>query len=399
MPLSYKPFRLDSSGDSKPVTNLTLAQSPLIVVGLSARILAQSAVKAGWHPITVDLFADSDSRELGDCIKIISSTLSFPKSSLLQAIRYVCRETTDIPLVYGSGVDTHADALNAISKFARVIGNSLETLRRINTPVEFFALLDSLSIPYPEIRMEKPIDSEDWLIKYPDSEGGKGVFLANEGNSELGNGYYQKRIDGPGLTALFLANSQHSEIIGFNTQWTRQVSNGARFVLAGIMSTVDLSRTQKQQIAGYIEKLVECASLQGLCSIDFVLEDGLCKVLEVNPRPSTSLTLYDADYPRGLLFEHVNAIDGQSLCNVIRQKQIRAIETIFASQSYTVPEKLSWPEWTADRPSSGCEISLDSPLCTITASGPNRLTVENQLTLRKNELQKWVTETWQYADI
>ena len=361
--------------------------------------MAQSAVKAAWYPITIDLFADADSRELGDCVKIISPTLSFPESSLLQAIRSIRRETTDIPLVYGSGVDTLADTLDSISGFAKVMGNSPDTLRRINTPVEFFALLDSLSIPYPETCTEKPNDSDNWLIKYSGREGGKGVFLATAEKSDLGHGYYQKLIDGPGLTALFLANGRQSQILGFNTQWTRQVPKGVRFVLAGIMSAVDLSLTQKQQIAGYIEKLVECASLKGLCSIDFVLDDGLCKVLEVNPRPSASMALYDEDYPQGLLFEHVNAIEGKSLCNVIRQKEIRAMETLFAPHSYTVPEELSWPEWTADRPFSGCDISADAPLCTITASGPIRSIVGNQLEFRKNELRKWVTETWQRIDV
>ncbi len=297
---------LDRIARRKPICQ------PIILLALSARILAESAARAGWRPITIDLFADSDVQALGQTIKVAANDLGFSKNALLATIQRVCANGSRPKLVYGGGIDSDWEILKSIAKYTQIIGNTPETLRIINTPQVFFPLLTSLDILHPETRMDRPGDTAEWLLKFPGSEGGKGIYSASDELRDPSAGYFQRRLKGPSLSALFLANGHQCQILGFNTQTVRYVGE-QQFFFSGIISAADLIPSQQQQVADYLEKLVKSASIKGMGSIDFMLEGGNCKVLEVNPRPPASLALYDEDYPDGLLNAHINAVAGQML--------------------------------------------------------------------------------------
>ena len=368
-------------------------RAPILLLALSARIFAESAIRGGWRPVSIDLFADSDVRMLGDSIKVTATDFGFSKSALLAVIKQLSKDAPRPKLIYGSGVDGYPEIVEKIGEYVDIIGNTADTLGLINSPQKFFGLLASLDIPHPETNLNKPADTAGWLYKCPNFEGGKGVYSAENGKNFQSDGYFQRQIDGHSLSALFLANGRKFKIIGFNTQWTRQLGNHP-FCFSGIMNFTDLTDAQKEQLADYLEKLVKSAPLLGLGSIDFILEDGHCKVLEINPRPSASLALYDLEYPRGLLNAHVRAADGQQLDDVVMPKCIRAMETVYAHRICVVPERPSWPIWIKDRPWPKCIIKPDAPLCTITASGVTRSFIEKQLEYRKNKLSDWL-ERWE----
>jgi len=373
-------------------SRLKQKSTPILLLALSARILAESAVRGGWYPVSIDLFADSDVQMLGDSIKVTATDLGFCKTALLAAIKQVCKDTPKPKLIYGGGVDGHPDIIECIREYTDVIGNTPDTLGIINSPKKFFRLLASLDIPHPETCIKKPASTSGWLLKCPRSEGGKGIYPAENVEKIRSDGYFQRQIYGHSLSALFLANGVEFRIIGFNTQWTRQLGKHA-FCLSGIMNVTVLTDAQKEQVADHLEKLIKSAPLKGLGSIDFILEDGYCKVLEINPRPSASLALYDLDYPQGLLNAHVRAADGQPLDEVVMPKCVRAMETVYSHRVCVVPNRPGWPNWIKDRPWPESTVALDVPLCTITASGVTRSFVEKQLKNRKNKLRGWV-DNW-----
>jgi len=160
-------------------------------------------------------------------------------------------------------------------------------------------------------------------------------------------------------------------IIGFNTQWCTDHDPERPFQFAGIVNAAALQPAQRHQAAGYVSRLTAAARLKGLNSLDFVCNGQQCLVLEVNPRPSASMGLYDAAFPNGLIFEHIRACQGTLRHLAPRSTAIRAYRIVYAPADLVVPSAFSWPEWSHDRPFGGTRIAAADPLCSVTACGSN----------------------------
>lgn len=352
----------------------------LVVIGTSARVLAFSAARAGLNPIAVDVFADNDTRKIASCI-----TLPSLDQDRVLAVLFKLVVNNDRPsLVYGSGIDSRPGLVERLSKEFEVLGNLSSVLERINTPSKFFPLLDSLAIPYPEIRTRRPENPDSWLLKVPFTEGGEGVLLGSNDFPDDIECYYQRKIDGPSFSVLFLANRQMARVIGFNTQWPEGSYRSMPYRFSGIMNVAKITDRQRKQITEYATELVKSASLVGLVSLDFMIDNEECKVLELNPRPSVSMALYDDRFPAGLLVEHINSVNGLPIklpCS--KRIGVRGLEIVYAKRSCVVPRKMAWPDWSADRPSGGTIIKSGQPLCTVFAEAESDKAVRRLLGLRK----------------
>ncbi len=354
----------------------------LVVIGQSARMLAKSAARGGFQPIAIDLFADSDTREIGRCIALSS----LEEKPVLRALTKIAAQNGRFPLVYGSGIDTRPDLVEKISDLIDLIGNPPSILRMMHNPASFFGLLDSLAIPYPETRVARPEDLKEWLFKIPFTEGGRGV-RSGSGHPEDAKGYYQKRLAGPAMSVLFLANRRDARILGFNTQWSMGPNAAAPYRFSGIMNSAELTVSQQRQLGEYVSRLVDSVSLAGLNSLDFLVEDGDCKVLELNPRPGTSLMLHDHRYPRGLLSEHINGVKGFKMGRQVPESpRYQGLEIVFADQPCLVDPKVRWPDWTVDRPIAGTRIATGEPLCTVTAAAASGGALRGLLMQRKQRI-------------
>ncbi|MCI0734273.1 MAG: ATP-grasp domain-containing protein [Methylococcaceae bacterium] len=353
------------------------------MIGLSARMLAVSAARSGLRPVAIDLFADSDTREVACCIGLPS----LEAGPVLGALKTIVAERGRPWLVYGSGIDTRPDLVEHIAEIADLVGNAPSALRMLYDPGTFFKLLDSLSIPYPETRFTIPENPTAWLWKIPFTEGGRGVLPAGLCPDD-GTGYYQKRLGGPAMSVLFLANRREARILGFNTQWTAGPDARSPYRFSGVMNHAELTNRQKVQLGEHANKLVNSASLVGLNSLDFLIEDGECKVLELNPRPGASLMLYDDRFPLGLLAEHIHAV---------RNLEVRGpnpetfgclgLEIVFADRSCVPRQDLRWPNWTVDRPMPGTIIAAGEPLCTVTADAASGKALRALLLHRKQQIR------------
>jgi predicted ATP-grasp superfamily ATP-dependent carboligase len=169
----------------------------LLVVSCSARMLAQSAARAGIRVVALDHYADADTRAFSAHAQAVPFTDgAFEPQALLDA---ACKfaPDRDFPLVYGSGLDSQPELLEALGRSREVIGNSPAIQRLFRSPRSFFELLRQCGVPYPEIRHERPENGQKWLIKSGCSEGGKRVrFCAqDQGGREITiNGGYAAKL-------------------------------------------------------------------------------------------------------------------------------------------------------------------------------------------------------------
>jgi len=355
-------------------------QRPLLLVALSARVMAESAARGGLRPVSLDLFGDADTRAASaHCVALPSRDRRLDEDALLAA----ARAWTGAELVYGGGIDTRPELLRRLMRGNRLLGNDPDTVSLVHDPAPFFALLDRLGIRHPDVVFSPPADTGPWLLKEAASEGGFGVRpCASGGGSVPPGAYFQRRLTGRAFSVLFLADRQSAALIGFNTLLTDSGNPDAPFVFAGAINRVELTRRQRELIADYAGRLTQALDLVGLNGIDFMLEGGQVRVLELNPRPTATLQLFDADRPGGWLSAHRAACRGEPVAHYPVSGPVRGFRVVFAGRPLALAEDLAWPPWCADRPCAASVIALGEPICTVTASGSSFETVEQLLAER-----------------
>jgi predicted ATP-grasp superfamily ATP-dependent carboligase len=351
-------------------------------------MLVQSAARAGIRPVSIDLFADLETRACSEnCEAVSIAEIGFERESLVQAAERLAPAGQGYALVYGSGLDADPGILEALARGRTLYGNPPEILYLLKSPDSFFRLLRQHDIPYPESSCTCPPDPENWLVKSGRSEGGKGVRFSARAEPAPTD-YYQRRLPGRAMSALFLADGENARIIGFNTLWTVDHGIGLPFLFAGAINRADLLSEQRRQVKAYITRLMRALSLKGLNSLDFMLDGEMCRVLEINPRPSATMALYDGDFSRGLLAEHIRACRAGIPETAETSDVVRAFKVFFAAGELEISEGMTWPDWCTDRPVPGTFIGAGQPVCTVCAEGSDRSEVERSIELRLRELRE-----------
>jgi uncharacterized protein len=361
---------------------------PIVVVAQSGRALARSAGRAGIPVHVLDLYADRDTSALARSVSRIGSIATgFRADRLLDRLhRIEAREGID-GIVAGSGFEERIDLLEAMARVGRLLGNPPEVVRTAKDPIGFFALLTRLGIPHPETVTEAPPGPSDegtgWLCKRIGGAGGAHVRQA-EACCPTGH-YLQRQVPGRPHSLVFLADGRHAAIVGYNEIRIQGGTGAARFRYTGAVTVSD--PLNAPAIEDALQALVSALGLVGLCGLDFMLdEDGRYSVLEVNPRPTGTFELYEdlgVEGP-GLFQMHLSACEGR-LPRTIRVlgPGVAAQEVLWASETFTIPDDLQWPDWTRDRPAAGIRLQADEPICTLHARARDRNTVDRLLSDRR----------------
>ena len=359
----------------------------LLLIAQSARILAQSAIRAGIRAYTIDLFSDSDTRQYAEqCVTVLPTAEGFDEASLLSWANDFAQSHRRCAIVYGSGIDARPLLVEKLAQIGTLLGNHSETLDLINNPRNVFPLLNRLGIPYPETHFVQPLQTEGLIVKPICGQGGKGVvFFANNLIMER-DAYFQRFVGSDVFSLLFLAHGREIQAIGFNTQWCAKHDTAQPFLFAGAINRADLIETQRLAVEHYARALtIECG-LVGLNSLDFAVENGECLVLELNPRPSATMALYDEDFHQGLLALHLAACQGNYIETPRQTGPVRAMRIVYSPSKLTIPAGFSWPAGCADIPDANTLIEAGQPLCTVHVRCENRQDAEILVKLAENEL-------------
>ncbi len=271
-------------------------------------------------------------------------------------------------LVYGSGLESRPELLEELAQGRRLWGNSSQVLRAIKDPALFFGLLDRLGLPHPAIRATAPAELSGWLVKGIGGAGGGHVRpVAPDSGAMKAAHYYQRRVAGRPISALFLANGREALLLGWSEQWPApDPSHPFRF--GGAVQPAVLSEGVTRPILAALGRLAGETGLVGLNSLDLMVEEGgAFHVLEVNPRPGASLDIFDGEGAGALFGRHVEACAGRLNPGWRAPAQASAMSVVYADRALNVPLDVPWPSWLADRPAPGARIAPGAPVCTVMA--------------------------------
>lgn len=365
-----------------------LAKSPnrtVLIAAVSSRALAQAAQRAGFRVLAADFFEDLDTRDACARTTRLPGGLreGVDIAATPPALKKLIANEEIEALVLGSGFERLPGLVDQLSMLAPLAGNNGETIKRIKHPETLADYCAALQIPHPTMQRGLPSDPENWLMKTVGGAGGTHVQSANNHDRKDAS-YYQQRLHGTPISALFVGDGQRAHIVGFSRQW-QSPTPGAPYRYGGAVRLTRFPRRDANMIGNWLNGLTARAGLVGLCSADFMRGPSGYHLLEINPRPGATLDIFDS--PVAPLFEaHLRACRGMQFDLPNVSGSVASMVT-YARQELPSLPMFDWPDWTADRQNPGSSLASGDPICSIFATGKNAAAARRNLNRNARQLE------------
>jgi predicted ATP-grasp superfamily ATP-dependent carboligase len=201
--------------------------------------------------------------------------------------------------------------------------------------------------------------------------------------------YYQRFIEGPSFSAVFVAARGRACLLGAS----RQLHGGCtgRFAYRGNIGPITMSDRLASRLRRLGDVLASGFGLIGLFGVDYILRRGEPWLLEVNPRYTASVEVLELGLGRSILQDHIEACAAvlspvtrpRSCRDHDRPNRVVGKEIIYAERALLTPE-IAPPAYSdedpfaipgvADVPWPGTSISRGEPIMTVLTEGPDELT-------------------------
>ena len=285
-----------------------------------------------------------------------------------------------IGCLYGSGFEAQPELLQKIAEVIPLIGNHAQTVAAVKSVSQFFSALRSLNINHPEVVDVLPEccisnQADVFLKKLSGGCGGSHISkVSTYDQALLANEYYQRHIAGRSVSILFIADRSEIEVVGFNEQWVSPCDKSP-FRYGGAASHVELLPDVKNQLIDAAKKLTVMFGLLGLNSLDAIVQNTTVYVLEVNPRLSATVDLYDKAGEH-LIDRHVKVCLTQCGLNQAvpmhhnDSERSKAHAVAYAPFDMKITASSDWPDWAVDTPGHQdgiIKLVSGAPVCTVIA--------------------------------
>jgi uncharacterized protein len=366
---------------------------PLAIVGASTRAAAASAMRAGFQPVTADLFADADLRAIATATRISP----YPEG-LLDWLR-----TIEPPAwMYTGALENHPELVDQMAWIAPLWGNPGDVLQQVRSPIELARALGSAGFLFPETRTSSEGLPQDgtWLAKTYTGASGSGVRILGE--TWHRQCVFQKHIPGIPCAATFVALDNTAVLCGVTRQLVGEAWLGSHgFQYAGSIGMWPISKTTDTILMEIGDLLTKRFELSGLFGLDFILDGDQVWTLEVNPRYTASVEICERAAGWHAIESHATdwphpPATSQSAWNrlpaiahgkaILFAKRDIVICESFAEMSLVEALRTPWPT-LADVSPAHTQIEAGRPILTIFATGATVDDVERKLRTRAEELE------------
>lgn len=364
------------------------SSDPLVVVAVSGRALAQSAVRSRAPIVILDAFADADTRRAGHAIPVgLRQGIGIDGQRMLAALARVT-DGRNATIVVGSGFERSPRWLDRMARHGRLCANDAAVVRALKDPDIISELLRAQGWTVPDTQRTPPTARAGWLQKRIGGAGGIHVRRA-AGRKHAAHHYYQREVAGTALSITFLADGERAQVLGCNRLLSVALGS-LPWCHAGVVSGVSLPARLVASLRDRIDRLVRVTGLRGLNGFDFMLVGDDAVALEVNPRPTASFELYDPDIEEGLVHWHIASFAGplRGFVAPDERSTARALRIVYADHETAIPADVAWPAWCRDQPMPGTTIPAGAPVLTVVASGSTPDAAELELDRRIESIRR-----------
>lgn len=356
-----------------------MSRGPLLIAGASGRAAAASAIRAGFEPDVIDLFADEDTKRLCSVRRCAANT--YPVRLAASAGR-----KSDTPFAYTGGLENHPDLIDRIAANRPLYGSPGSALRLVRDPFALTEFLKSEGLPFAPVRSiaDGPPRSGTWVRKPIAGSGGLGVRLPMPDDGPPPDTHFLQRfVPGRPMSAVYVSGDRGCQLVGaseqlIGTDWVH--AGGFRY--AGSVGLVRPADPHEELLARIGYAVHAWAGVRGLWGLDYVQSRTGPVPIEVNPRFPASVEVLELSAGESLFARHAAAFDdGDMSYNRLFACRIVGKAVYYAPKRITFPDYGVWyaslletsaaaawrrPDF-ADIPAEGMVIERGHPVLTILA--------------------------------
>lgn len=366
-------------------------EAAVLIAAISGRALAASARRGGYAPLVADFFGDQDTLSVADAHVRLEGEFArgIDEGVLVHALEVLSEGRRPLGIVCGSGFEGRTHVLRHLAQRWRLFGNGAETVAKVKNPAVLSSMCAELGIPFPESSLSKPSAPAGWLAKRIGGAGGSHIRPARQSDSIGGAIYYQRKVPGTPVAALFLADGERAAVLGFSAQWSSPTPR-LPYRYGGAVRPATLMPRTEEMLSAAVSRLAAWFSLVGLNSADFLVDGDRFWLLEINPRPGATIDIFEL--PQGSLFAlHMMACAGRLVATSPWPEGAKAAAIVYAENDIPCVPALDWPDWTADRPLAGTTIKAGQPLCTVYGCGPAAADAKRLADKRREMVLAWAS--------
>lgn len=300
--------------------------------------------------------------------------------------------------IYTGALENHLDLVASLSHGRRLLGCNADSLRCVRNPVHLAVVLRAIHEIGPRVlgQIPEPLGRDRWLFKPLASGGGRNIhpWPSYEARVALDcgqSGYWQTLVEGRPCSAAFLADGARCRLLGVTRQLVGRAWGAAgRFEYCGSIGPLTISPRSRQTLGRIGQAFTEVFGLCGLFGVDLVRDSRGFWPIEVNPRYTASMELFDWAWGESLVGWHVLACLGD-------WPQVRPTPVagyfgklyVFAPCELTAPAGLyrelrehraacGWPAF-GDVPVDGAALPAGGPIATVFAHADTPSELEQEL--------------------
>jgi uncharacterized protein len=328
----------------------------VLVVAVSARMLAELAVADGYQVTTLDRFGDVDLRAVAPGASAASN----------DALAALAGDVAADAVVYGAGFENRPDLVARLADGRELLGTPPELLAAVRDPWAVGAAARAAAARAPETRsaVEPAESSGTWLRKPRNGGGGRGVRRWAGGRLNAGE-ILQRRVDGLSCSAVAIGDGRRATVLGL----TEQLHRPRGFQWMGNVSPPRLPAPELSRLDGQLRAVCDEVAarfgVRGAFGVDAIWDGRHAWVLEVNPRPPGGLELFGP----GTFEALVRGARGLGLPRPGTPPATRCAKVklvLFAARDARAPEPGWWPAGLVrDVPHAGETIRRGAPVCTL----------------------------------
>jgi uncharacterized protein len=344
----------------------------VLIAAFSGRALAQSARRAGYNPLVADGYGDDDTRACAHATEHLPQfiTTGITAKSLVPALERLVAASPEPPigLVLGAGFEDRLLLVADLEDQFPVLGTSAAACINCKEPAHFFPTLARLGIPHPETRFDPPPSPAGWLTKKVGGSGGSHIRETSATARKSKHVYFQKKVPGEAISVLGIVCAQ-GDAFAFSRQWTSPTPSQP-YRYGGATGPLTLDEDLEARLIDTCLTLAREFDLKGIVSFDFLVHEGEPLLIEINPRPGTTLDVFD-DSAGTLFSAHIAACTAINPAELLQSQwqppAARTVAYLYADSGPLTVTAIDWPHWALDRSPLGTHVTAQSPIATVLA--------------------------------
>lgn len=365
---------------------------PIIILGAYSRPAAASAVRAGYEPWAVDVYARRDLRQL--CRAEKCDAKDFPGGILKMLER--APVPIDAPVLLGPGMENHPDVVEAIAFERDLMGCSPESIRKSRHPRALHDLPSHKGLKFCKLAtsgglrtragqwFRAMLGGKGYLLKPRNSFGGRGIQSWGAAQAVAGDYYLQQYIKGTPVSAVFRGDGWSCHLVGVTEQLIGESSFGGQgYRYNGNIGPLHTTDQLRRAIMHLGVVLTQRFDLRGLFGIDGMLDfSGNFWPVEVNPRFTDSIEILE-------LAQSISILGGQLMHDDSKKARtgrrptgrISGKAVLYAKRAVVVPDLIdALPNGEiADVPDPGRGVRQGGLLATVYTKANSRDQCEKTL--------------------